>query len=182
MINKKVFFYINTIQDLNLEYIKKTKASLILKDTIKTSLEKYKVFVKECKKRRIKLYISNNTNLLFKLRLNGFYVSAYNKKPYSWLKTINKKIKIIGSAHNSKEIFEKKRQGCKEIILSRLFQTKKKGYLDVIKFNQLTLISNIKFIALGGINEKNIRKLRIVNSKSFAMMSELEKEPKYLER
>ena len=93
MIHKKVFFYINTIQDLNLEYIKKIKSSLILQDTIKTSLEKYKVFVKECKKRRIKLYISNNTNLLFKLRLNGFYVSAYNKKPYSWPRLSKKKLK-----------------------------------------------------------------------------------------
>ena len=51
-----------------------------------------------------------------------------------------------------------------------------------ISSGNTTAISNIKFIALGGINEKNIRKLRIVNSKSFAMMSELEKEPKYLER
>jgi len=182
MINKKIYFYIDSIQDLNLDYIKKTKASLILRESIKVPLIKYKFFVNECKKRRIRLYLSNNINLLFKLRINGFYISAHNKKPYSWLRKINRNIKIIGSAHNLREIFEKNNQGCKEIVLSRLFKTKKKGYLDIAKFNLMTLVSNTNFIALGGINNKNIKKISLINCKSFAMLSELRNTPKYLIR
>ena len=180
MIKKKIYFYIDNIQDLNLDYIKKTKASLILRKEINNTFLKYKNFVDQCKKRRINVYICNDINLLFKLKTNRFYISSHNKKQYKWLKKTNNKIKIIGSAHNGKEILEKKEQGCKKIILSRLFKTSKLGYLNPIKFNLTKLIINYEYVALGGIKETNFKKLKMVNCSDFAIMSELKKYPKYL--
>ena len=62
-------------------------------------------------------------------------------------------------AHNQKEINTKIKQGCKEIIFSRLFHTNyknKKGHLGILKFNIVSLRSKLEIIPLGGINEKNL--------------------------
>jgi thiamine-phosphate pyrophosphorylase len=115
---------------------------------------------------------------LFKLNVKNFYISAFNKKKYY---NLNHNINVIGSAHNIKEILEKKNQGCKKIILSRLFQTYKKGYLNIVRFNLISL--NCKnIVALGGINEDNFKKLKMVNCVGFAMQSELNRKPQYLMR
>ena len=95
---------------------------------------------------------------MFDLNLNKFYISSKNKKKYLFLRNINKKIDIIGSAHSFSEIIEKRDQGCSKIILSRLFKTDKPGFLDIVKFNKITLNSKLKYIALGGINKNNYKK------------------------
>ena len=41
---------------------------------------------------------------------------------------------------------------------------KNKKYLDIIKFNLTVLNEGIKFIALGGINQKNINKVYLTKS------------------
>ena len=105
------FFYINSIQKYNYDYIKKTKAKLILRDKKINNIRNYLTIKKECFKRRIPLYIANNINLFFKLKLKGIYISAYNKQQMNHLKNLSNKIEIIGSAHNLKEIIEKKKTG-----------------------------------------------------------------------
>ena len=126
---------------------------MIIKSGLKPNLEKYKKIAENCRKRNISLFISNDHRLMFKLGLRNLYISSYNKNYY---KNLPKNIEIIGSAHNKKEILEKLRQGCSKIILSRLFKTKKKGYLGVIKFNLLTRpFTNL--VALGGIKITNIK-------------------------
>ena len=92
------------------------------------------------------------------MKSNNFYVSAYNKKNICHLKKINKKINIIGSAHNYFEINQKIKQGCNQILLSRLFKTNyvnKKRTFGKNRFNLLANSFSVNFIALGGINEKN---------------------------
>ena len=74
--------------------------------------------------------MANNTYLLSKIKADGLYISAYNKKLSL---NLYSKVgyKIIGSAHNKREIDIKVKQGCKKIIYSRIFETKnkfKKGY------------------------------------------------------
>ena len=79
---------------------------------------------------------------------------------------------IIGSAHSIKEIKIKERQGVKLIFLSPVFKINKSNkFLDIIKFNLIALNTNIKIIALGGINKKNINKLNILNKYGFAGIS-----------
>ena len=180
MIKKEKYFYVESIQDLDLDYIKKTKAKLIIRDKIKHDFSIIHRLISECKKKTIAVYISNNTKLLFRLRLNTFYISSSNHKQYNWLTNINKNIKIIGGAHNQNEIIQKINQGCQKIILSRLFKTYKAGYLNIIRFNNLTLNKKASFIALGGINHSNYKKLKIVNCLGMAMLSEQKNKPKYL--
>tara|TARA_B100001250_G_C19807006_1_gene793823 strand:+ start:2875 stop:3423 length:549 start_codon:yes stop_codon:yes gene_type:complete len=180
MINKEKYFYLNSIQDIDIDYIKKTRAKLIIRDKRKYKFQEYYRFINKCKKNRITVYIANNLKLLFKLRLNKFYISSVNKKKYQWIKKINTNIEIIGSAHNLQEIIEKKNQGCTKIILSRLFKTEKPGYLEIIRFNILSLKSNSNYIALGGINKRNYKKLNMTNTLGFASLKELFNKPDYL--
>ena len=86
------------------------------------------------------------------LNSDGVYLSSFNKE----LKILNYKksnFDIIGSAHNLKEILNKMKQGCSSILFSKLFLVdydKKSPYLGVLKFNNISKISN-RLIALGGI-------------------------------
>ena len=87
-----------------------------------------------------------------------------------------KNFKIIGSAHNFLELKIKEKQGCEEIFISPLFYNpKNKSFLDIVKFNNLHLSSNRKIIALGGINQKNINKLKCTKAFGFAGISWIKK-------
>ena len=131
-----------------------------------------------CKKKRYQLYVSNDIRLAIKVRANGIYIPAFNKKRYDNLE--NKNIKIIGSAHNQKEIKEKILQKCSAIFLSPLFKVEKaKKFLGNYKFNFLSYSNKITFFALGGIKEKNIKKLKILNIKGIGGISIFKKKPAY---
>ena len=70
-----------------------------------------------CKKNGNNLYLSNDIKLSIKLRLNGVYIPSFNNKlNYCGFNTLPNNFKIIGSAHNLKEIKVKYIQGCKEIL------------------------------------------------------------------
>jgi len=134
------------------------------------NLLKLKLF---CKKNGNCLYLANDLRLSLKLGLNGIYIPSFNNKlNYTSMFNLPKKFKIIGSAHNLKEIKIKGNQGCKEIFLSPLFKVNKtKNFLGIIKFNLISCKSKLFFIALGGINEKNYRKLKLLKLKGFASIS-----------
>ena len=121
--------------------------------------------------------MANNLNLAIYLHSDGLYLSSKNKS----LKFLSarKKLDIIGSAHNIKEIVLKKKQGCRLILFSKLFLVnydKKAPFLGIIKFNNFLKI-NKNLIPLGGINSGNLNSLSLINSKGFALMSEVKKKP-----
>ena len=172
MIKKEIYFYVNSQQKINYEYIKKIGAHVIIKTDSKPYLGNFIIIKENCKSRNIPLFVSNNVQLMFKLGLRNLYLSAFNKRKY---KNLPNNIKIIGSAHNKKEILEKVNQGCQRVILSRLFKSKKKGFLGIVKFN--LIIGNFSnLIALGGINLNNYNKLKMLNIKGFASESGLKRE------
>ena len=108
-------------------------------------------------------------------KADGLYLSSYNKKIH-----LNTNIKLIGSAHSFREIHEKIKQGCKTILLSRLFKTSyvnKKSFLDVVKFNLINNKYKLSIVPLGGIRNSNLNKLNMINSDGFALMSEVKKKP-----
>ena len=118
-----------------------------------------------CKKNKIKFFISNNIKLAIKYQLDGIYIPAFNKQINFIKYLLPKNFEIIGSAHNNIEILIKQKQGCKTIFVSPIFKVGKKNYfLDVVKFNLLTLNKKIKFVALGGISEKNKNKLNLLTT------------------
>ncbi len=131
---------------------------------------------KICKKKGFKLFLSNNLRLALKLDLDGLYLPSFNKELKYKNISCKKKFKLVGSAHNIKEINNKYRQGCNEIFISPIFKTSKyKNYLDTIKFNLLSIDIKKKLIALGGINSSNISKIRLTKSKGIASISWIKK-------
>ena len=77
---------------------------------------------------------------------------------------------MLGSAHNNKEIKLKERQLVKIIFLSSVFK-KNKNYLGINKFKLLSRLTNNKVIALGGISNKYLKKLKLLNCSGFAGIS-----------
>ena len=167
------------IDALNINLISKntTNLSIIYRNyskRIKSSeLIKVKAF---CKKKRIKFYISNNIMQCLKYDLDGLYIPSFNKKKITKKLKTNKQI-IIGSAHNQTEIREKLEQGCKIIFLSPLFQTYKLKYLGIPKFNLIKMAFKNKFVALGGINQKNIKKIKMLNIYGISGINMYKKKP-----
>ena len=185
MIKKKfnLHFFTDELRELNLDYVKKTGAILILRNPERFNLKDLKKFNDICKSKNISLFIPNNVKVLFYLKTDRFYISAYNKKQFKHLKKINSNIQFTGSAHNVSEIREKINQGCDYIVLSRIFKTSnkyKKGCLGTIKFNLLTRNFAEKFIALGGINEKNFKSIKILNVDGCAILKDKKKAGKYM--
>ena len=181
--NFKLFFFIEKLNELNLDHVKKIGAILILRNPEKVDLIDLIKFDKRCINKKITLFIQNSVKILFLLKTNNFYISAYNKSQFKQLKKINHKVKIIGSAHNIPEIYEKLTQGCEYIVLSRVFKTTnkfKKTFLGTTKFNLLTRNFSQKFIALGGINEKNFRLLTLLDIHGCAMSGDKKKAGKYM--
>ena len=132
---------------------------------------------KACKKNRFQLFVSNDVKLVHKV--NGIYVPSFNKtKNFSNLE--KKNIIILGSAHNQKEIHKKISQNCRAIFLSPLFYVKKsKSFLGLHKFNYLSYVNKINILALGGITENNIRKLKLLYTKGFGGIRIFKKKPAY---
>ena len=141
-----------------------------LKKIDKTIILKLKNY---CNKKGLKFYLSNDIKLAIQLKLNGAYIPSFNKKFNHLSYTYSKNFKIIGSAHNLKEIKIKERQNVNKIFLSSLFK-KNKNFLGINKFKLLSKLTEKEVIALGGVSKKNIRLLKLINSFSFAGISNFE--------
>ena len=176
---KKYFLIIQNIEDINLNDIKKSNKFVIIfrnqkpRETINSLIN----FRKNCKIKGIEFYIANNFKLAILLKSDGVYISAFNKGFRQLnLKKLNKK--IIGSAHNFKEINEKRKQGCSSIIVSKLFSVDYaplENYYGIVKFNLIGKQKNI--IPLGGIKLINLNKTKLLNSEGIAIMSGVKKKP-----
>ena len=134
---------------------------------------------KACKKNRYQLFVSNDLKLALKVKANGIYIPSFNKtKTFSNLE--KKNIAIIGSAHNQKEIHRKISQNCSAIFLSPVFNVEKsKKFLGLFKFNYLSHMNKINILALGGISENNIRKLKLLYIKGFGGIKVFKKKPAF---
>jgi thiamine-phosphate pyrophosphorylase len=177
---KKYFLLIESTKDIDLKNIKiRNKFSIIYRNNKKN--DNFYDLLKlrqQCKLKAIKFYIANNNTLAVTLNSDGIYLSSFNKS----LKSLNYKklnFDIIGSAHNFKEILNKVKQGCRYILFSKLFLVnydKNAPFTGVIKFNNF-LKMNKRLIPLGGINQKNLNKLNLINCLGFALLSEVKKKP-----
>ena len=134
---------------------------------------------KACKKNRNQLFVSNDIKLAIKVKAEGIYIPSFNKtKGFANLEKRN--IKILGSAHNQKEIQKKISQNCAAIFLSPIFYIEKSNkFLGVHKFNYLAYSNNINIFALGGITENNMHKLKLLNIKGFGGIRMFKKKPAF---
>ena len=141
-----------------------------LKKIDKTIILKLKNY---CNKKGLKFYLSNDIKLAIQLKLTGAYIPSFNKKFNHLSYTYSKNFKIIGSAHNLKEIKIKERQNVNKIFLSSLFK-KNKNFLGINKFKRLSKLTKKKIVVLGGVSKQNIKLLKLVNCKEFAGISYFE--------
>jgi thiamine-phosphate pyrophosphorylase len=75
---------------------------------------------------------------------------------------LKKNFKIIGSAHNIKEIKIKELQKVDKIFISSIFK-ENKNYLGINKFKLLSKLTKKKIVILGGIKKKNVKKLKLIS-------------------
>ena len=128
---------------------------------------------KYCRRKGIKFYLSNNIKLAIKLNLDGAYIPSFNRSFNHLNYSLKREFKIIGSAHNIKQIRIKEIQKVKKVFLSSLFK-KNKNYLGINKFKLLSQLSKTKIVALGGISQTNLKKLSLINCPEFAGISYFE--------
>ena len=177
----KYFLIIESIKDIDIKNIKLfNKYIIIYRNNSKIdNINDLIKFRQHCKSKKIDFFVSNNIKLTSQVKADGLYISAYNTN-LSLVRLKKSNYKIIGSAHNIKELNIKILQGCSNIIYSRLFEVShpfKKGYLGVIRFNLFNQLISKNLVPLGGIKLTNLNKLRMVRSDSFALLSEIKKKP-----
>jgi len=105
--------------------------------------------------------------LAFKLNFDGVYISSFNKK-LVFLNKESQNFTILGSAHNLKEIRIKEKQGVQIIFLSPVFLNKNNRYLGIYNYLKLKNLTKCQSVALGGVNEKNLKQLHIYGINEFA--------------
>ena len=167
------------INDLDQRYIKnlEKKIGIIYRNyDNKINSKDIINFGKLCKKNRRKFYIANEFKLAISANLDGVYIPSFNKSTQHLSYSFKRKFVIIGSAHNIKEIRFKEKQHCDSIFLSPIFKTNKsKKNLGIFKFRILKNYTNKKVIALGGINEKNLKLIKKSGAIGFASISYIKK-------
>ena len=168
----KLFFFISSYDENHIRNLSKEVAIIFRNYEMEYNEELILNIKKACQKQGRKFILSNNLKLAIKLDLDGVYFPSFNKSINFNKGNFKKKFIIIGSAHSIKEIKIKERQGVQLIFLSPLFRLKKNNrFLGPIRFNLLASKTNIKVIALGGINKLNFKKLNLVKSYGFAGIS-----------
>jgi thiamine-phosphate pyrophosphorylase len=123
-----------------------------------------------CKSHGYKFFLSNNFKLAVNLNLDGAYIPSFNNQVKHLSFSTKKNFVIMGSAHNLSEIKTKELQGVDIIFLSSLFK-KNSNYLGLNKFRLLSKSTNKKIVALGGLSNKNLKQLNLVNIFGFAGIS-----------
>ena len=169
--HKLNFYFINDFDQNHIKNLPKDIAIIYRNYDEKYNEKKILKIKKFCRLNRRKFFLANNINLVVKLNLDGAYIPSFNNS------LLVKRLKLrnfilLGSAHNIKEINQKKKQEIDYLFISPIFKTKKKNkYLGLIKFNILSNFFNKKIVALGGINKKNLNMIKNKKNYSFASIS-----------
>tara|TARA_Y200000002_G_scaffold365296_1_gene355077 strand:- start:359 stop:922 length:564 start_codon:yes stop_codon:yes gene_type:complete len=172
----KIYYFIDQFNLKELSGIKKKINIIFRQYNKKYDLNEILKTKNYCKKKGFNLFLANNIRLASKLNLNGVYIPSFNKKINYKNVSTDKNFKIIGSAHNLREVKIKESQNCSEIFISPLFKTKKNNsFLDIIKFNFIAIKTEKKIVALGGINFKNLNRINMTKSRGVASISWIKK-------
>ena len=168
------YYFIDKFETVNID--KQDKQTTIIYRNYSTKEPNVKLILKiknYCKKKGIKLYLSNNIKLANKLDLNGAYIPSFNKNTKHLAFSLKKKFELIGSAHNLKEIRIKEIQNVNKIFISSIFK-KNKNFLGINKFKLISKYTKKEIVALGGISKKNLGKLKLLINNEFAGISYFE--------
>ena len=168
------YYFINNFDTNNID--KQDKKTIIIYRNYKPKkIDQFQILKLKnyCQKKNLKLYLSNNIKLAIKLRLDGAYIPSFNKE-FNHLNYAHvNNFKLVGSAHNLKEIKIKELQRVDKIFLSSLFK-KNRNYLGINKFKLLSKLTKKKIVVLGGVSKRNIKQLNLLNNFEFAGISYFE--------
>ena len=171
----EIYYFIEEFNKQQIEKLNKNISLIYRNYKKKYNFNEIEDLKKLCAYQKRKFYIANEAKLALRLGIDGVYIPSFNK--LCNFKNLNSKkgFKIFGSAHNIIELKNKENQGCKEIAIAPIFKTKKNDYfLGVIKFN-LIAKNTKRIIALGGINETNISRVKLTKSTAIASISWIKK-------
>ena len=168
------YYFINKFETNNIDKLDNQTTVIYRNYYSETVNEKLILKIKNyCKKKGIKFYLSNNVQTAIKLNLDGAYIPSFNKNTRHLAYSFKKNFKIVGSAHNLREIRTKETQKVDKIFLSSLFK-ENKNYLGINKFKLLSKLTRKEVVVLGGISKKNLKRLKILNLSEFAGISYFE--------
>ena len=175
MIHKLCFYFLNEYEKKKFFQLDKNIHIIYRNYSKKYNINHILELKRICKLQKRKFFLANNLKLALRLNLDGAYIPSFDKSILP-LKFKKDGFLVLGSAHNLKEINIKKRQGVNLLFISPIFKILKKNYfLGTIKYNILANKFGKKTIALGGINQTNIRVIKNINCYGFASISYIEK-------
>jgi len=167
------YYFINEFNTKNIDKLDKNTGIIFRNYNSENNLKSIISLKNFCKEKGYKFFLSNNIKLALKLKLDGAYIPSFNRDTKHLSYSFTKKFIILGSAHNNKEIKIKQKQSVKIIFLSSLFK-KNKNYLGINKFKLLSKLTYLKVIALGGVSNLNLKKLKLLGCDGFAGISYFE--------
>ena len=177
--NLKQYYFIKTFDQNNLSNLP-NNVVLIYRNYVKpTDINTIKIIRDFCKKKKLKFYISNDFKLALKLGLDGVYLPSFNKDYYHNCYSYNRKFDVVGSAHNIHEIKIKIKQNVSKIFIAPTFKKKRGKIYGLYNFVKIKSFSTKNLIALGGINNKNIKRLIMFNAFGFAAINYFKKKGPY---
>ena len=167
------YYFINKFDTNNID--KQDKQTTIIYRNYSTKIDPSLILKikRYCKKKSIKFYLSNNIRLAIKLNLDGAYIPSFNKSLKHLAYSYKRNFKIVGSAHNLKEIRIKENQNVTKIFLSSLFK-RNKNFLGINRFKLLSKLTKKNIVILGGISSNNKKKLSLLDQSDFAGISYFE--------
>ena len=168
------YYFINKFETNNID--KQDRETIIIYRNYSAEQTSDDIIIKiknYCKKKGIKFYLSNNIRLAIKLNLDGAYIPSFNKNTKHLSYSLKKNFKVIGSAHNLKEIRNKEIQKVEKIFISSLFKNNK-NFLGINRFKLLSKLTKKKVVVLGGISNNNKKKINLLDQTDFAGISYFE--------
>ena len=181
--NKKIryYFFIKNLNQLISKNLEKYKNYALIYNPENKNIFNINEIIeiqKFCKKNSVLFFLIDNFKYAHKYKANGIFISSSNKivNPGK----LDEKLKILGSVHNQLEYYHKMRQNCETIMFSPIFKTSKYSenkILNITKFNLISKNWKIKVCALGGITNKNVKKINITKAEAIAGISIIKKNP-----
>jgi thiamine monophosphate synthase len=186
---KKIFYkhyvFLEEINDLikdNLFKLNNLNIIIDINEKDKKSIENQFSIIKFAKKNKIPFLLKNDFQKCIKYNASGIFIDANYKKLTKPI-LLKKSFYIIGSIHNQLEYMQKIKQKCHLLMLSPLFfneKYSKNKILNILKFNHKALNWNIKLCALGGINSKTLKKIKLtkcvaIGFKKFILNAQIKK-------
>jgi thiamine monophosphate synthase len=162
----KHYVFLEEINDLIAENLVKfgnINIIIDINEKVKSALIKQISIIKFAEKNKIPFLIKNDFQKCVKYKASGIFIDS-NYKKLTKPMLLKKNFYIIGSIHNQLEYMQKIKQNCHMLTFSPLFfneKYSKNKILNISRFNQMALNWNVKLCALGGINSKTLKKIRL---------------------